>query len=628
MFDIPLNTSTYVNKHRVRERQLRYRYINEHTKQYKKYKRHVYKKKVLRRKYSDKKYGSSLDENFNNSDNNNNNNNNNHPENKEYLIARRNKKKTKWTTVYRQDTQELESENNAFGSTKYEEDSDISETEDTNNANINDTDEDARIKLEKNDYDNDDDNNNLDEEEAFISSKDERKYFSRHHKPQQTYELWIDPNTTTHRPLQTNIIRFPEWSKIETRTKSKLKEPLAQTTHSLKAYQKLIPYGLYLHDPHNIRSYHKRPTIQDKHIETMVILLRIHISKLNWSMAYRIFALLIRIPRVDIRSIWQYGVAILNQSENLIQCLTFLEWMHSVFSSKKAYHLTNLLQSDPVFRGSSRNHTAQFSLTWLWNSLIFYSTKGDQTRRNKHDYEKGNMRIKEEDGEYDEHFLNKYDKEGMERLIEKITEMILSPPFMEDGEVWFILAMCHMMRADYTSLCYLNRRGGQPSYEREKLYDQVTYDINKVIKYLKESKSRQNGDFLYPNDYIMRSLTQIELRVSEEEEEEDDDDDDEEEEKEASLSDDTNKPTHMSLTNKRKEIKENNRYQLVSQAINESDLRPELDSSLFQVEEENSFLQTLDMPDYLLEDDYNNQYNAHDNFYTNRDSDDREYSSD
>lgn len=609
MFDIPLNTLTYVNKHRVRERQLRYRYINEHTKQYKKYKRQVYKKKLLKREYLDREYRSSLDEDFNS-------NNNNNIENKEYLIRRRNSKKVKWTTVYRQDTQELESGDDAFGSAKHGEEYDESETGDTNNDNISDTDENDRIKIEEDDHS--DDNENSNEDETFISSKDERKYFSHHHKPQQTYELWMNPNSTTHRPLHTNIIRFPEWSRIETKTKSKLKEPLAQTTHSLKAYQKLIPYGLYLHDPDNIRSHHKRPTIQDKHIETMIILLRVHISNLNWSMAYRIFALLIRIPRVDIRSIWQYGVAILNQSENPVQCLNFLEWMHSVFSSKKSYHQTNLLQSDPVFRGSSRNHTAQFSLTWLWNSLIFYSRRGHQIGKDRHDYEEDNMEIKQE-GEYDGTFLNRYDKEGVERLIEKINEMILSPPFMEDGEVWFILAMCHMVRADYTSLCYLNGSNGKVSYRREKLYNQVTHDISKVIEYLKESKARQNGDFLYPEDYIMRSLTQIEMRVSEEKEED-------EEETEASLNEeDTDKSTYMLLPTKREEKE---RYQLAPQTINKSHLKPELESSSFQVEEENSFLQTLDMPDYLVEDDYSNQYDDHDNYYTNRDSDDREYSSD
>lgn len=191
---------------------------------------------------------------------------------------------------------------------------------------------------------------------------------------------------------------------------------------------------------------------------------------------------------------------------------------------------------------------------------------------------------------------------------------------MEDGEVWFILAMCHMVRADYTSLCYLKgKKEGQLSYKREHLYNQVTQDISKVIKYLKECRARQNGDFLYPEDYIMRSLTQIEMRFSDEEEEE-------EESTETSLiSDDTDNSTYMPLPKKREEES----YQTIPQATDEPRLPSEPESNSFQIEEENSFLQTLDMPDYLLEDDYINQYdNQDDNYYTNRDSDDREYSSD
>lgn len=570
MFELPLKLTTYVNKHRMKERQLRYRYINENSKQYTKYERRHNRdhlKRVRRRNggYMTPPETSHGEEDINSDS----------EEEDDVKGHRRRNKKKNWTSLYRQDTQELEEGDNAFGATIPNEEAVLSEGE-SDSENL------------------ENDKEIVDEDGNFISGKDERNFFTIHHKPQQTYEIWFDPTTKSRTPLNKKVLSFKDWSRVQKKTRSRMKEPLAQASHSLRASQKLIPHGLYLYDEESNSTYHTKPTIQDKHMETMVTLLRHHISQLNWAMSYKIFALLIRLPRIDIRSIWQYGVAILNQDEHPVQCLQFLEWMHSVFSSRKSFRLSTVLQTDPVFRGASRNHTAQFSLTWLWNSLIYSSTKIDNEE--------------EQD-------------EKLEQIIEKLNEMILTPPFMEDGEIWFLLAMCHMSRADHISIRYLKQRESQGSHMREVVYDKVTKEISQVIKYLKESKARQFGDFLFPEDYIMRNLTQIEMRIQEEEEEEEEDDDEESEE-----SSDEDKAREFPLPTATEE-EQYEKLQPQESAYEDGTFPQSHDvsSSSFQVQEENSFLQALDMPDYLNEDELP-QISS--NYHTNRDSDDMEYSSD
>ncbi|CAL9736517.1 RNA polymerase I-specific transcription initiation factor Rrn11p [Monosporozyma servazzii] len=578
MFELPLKSSTYVNKPRMKERQLRYRYINENSKQYTKYERrhnHDHLKGLKRRNggYMTPPE-TSHGEDDTNSDS------EEESDAKAYKreqSRRKNKKKNvKWTLLYRQDTQELEEGDNAFGATIPDEGV-ISSGNESDSENV-------------------DNNKELQDEDGnFISGKDERNFFTTHHKPQQTYEIWFDPTTKSRTPLNKKVLRFKDWSRVQKKTRSHMKEPLAQASHSLRASQKLIPHGLYLYDEESSLTFHSKPTMQDKHMETMITLLRLHISQSNWAMSYRIFALLIRLPRIDIKSIWQYGVVILNQNEQPLQCLQFLEWMHSVFSSRKSFRLSTVLQTDPVFRGASRNHTAQFSLTWLWNSLIYSSTKIDNEE--------------EQD-------------EKLEQLIEKLNEMILTPPFMEDGEIWFLLAMCHMSRADHMSIRYLKQRESQGSHMREIVYNKVTEDISQVIKYLKESKARQFGDFLFPEDYIMRNLSQIEMRIQEEEEEEEEEDDDEETEE----SSEEDKPREFPLpTATEEEQYKKLQPQEPGYEHTEFPQSHDISSSSFQVQEENSFLQALDMPDYLNEDELP-QMSI--NYHTNRDSDDMEYSSD
>ncbi|KAG0656843.1 hypothetical protein C6P44_004953 [Monosporozyma unispora] len=588
MFELPLRSTTYVNKHRMRERQLRYRYINEHTKQYTAYERRSNREDLKRLKRRNVGYmtppETSHGEEELSSDSEDEDDMKNDRRKESRRRHNKKRKSLRWTSLYRQDTEELEEGgNNAFGST-------------TPDPDTNQTDEES-------DRETADDNNDLEDEDGnFISGKDERKFFTIHHKPQQTYEVWFDPTTKLRTPLNKKIINFKDWSRVQNKTRSNMKEPLAQASHSLRASQKLIPHGLYLYDENNTSTYHKKPTIQDKHMETMITLLRHHISECNWAMSYRIFALLIRLPRIDIKSIWQYGVKILNQNKNPVQCLQFLEWMHSVFSSRKSFRLATTLQIDPVFRGASRTHTAQFTLTWLWDSLIYYSSKvtDEEEQDNK-----------------------------LEQLIEKLNEMILTPPFMEDGEIWFILAMCHMSRADHLSIRYLKQRESQGSHMRAIVYDKVIKEITQVIKYLKESKDRQFGDFVFPEDYIMRNLTQIELRVQEEEEEEeeDDDDDDEEEESEETetSADDKSRSFPLPTTTQEEQYEKLQPPQETRQEHMPFPQSHDVSSSSFQVEEENSFLQALDMPDYLEEGNLP-QDNA--NYYTNRDSDDMEYSSD
>lgn len=598
MFELPINTATtYVNRYRMRERQLRYRYINESSKQYSQYEQRnrTSKRKSPRHGYvTPPETSHGEDESDSDSDSS-----NEHamPDNRR--VTKRRKKKVKWTALYRQDTQQLAEDGNHFGSVipkEVDTNLDGDETVDVNNE-----------ELEQHE----------DEEGNIISSVDERIYFNSRHKPQQTYEVWQDPEAIPHTPLNTKLLRYPDYIHVFTITKSKMKEHLAQASVPLRARHMLIPEGLYLYDENNASTYYRNPAIQDKHTEILITLLHHHISRFNWSLAYRIFALLVRLPRVDIRSIWQYGVTILNHNKQSTQCLKFLEWMHSVFASRKTFRLASVLQVDPVFRGSSRNHTAQFTLTWLWNSLIYYSTNGGRHKRHGYGEDNGN-----DNGMHD------FSEEKIEQLIEKLNELILTPPYMEDGEVWFILAMCHMVKADHTSLIYLKDRENQSYHRKQFIYKRVTHDISEVIKYLKECKARQKGDFMYPEDYIMRSLTQIEMRVSEEDEDEGESDTDESEDSGEDKSRSLPLPTATVEEQYDRLLPQEQPQQQRQQQQPEGN-PPELqfDSGSFQVDDENSFLQALDMPDYL-DDAADANYNDNDNnYYTNRDSDEGDYSS-
>ena len=51
---------------------------------------------------------------------------------------------------------------------------------------------------------------------------------------------------------------------------------------------------------------HKSKSAFRQHINNLTTLLHLQIMKQNWSIAYKIFALLIRFPQVDIRTIWPW----------------------------------------------------------------------------------------------------------------------------------------------------------------------------------------------------------------------------------------------------------------------------------------------------------------------------------
>ena len=69
-------------------------------------------------------------------------------------------------------------------------------------------------------------------------------------------------------------------------------------------------------DTDSIEMIHKSKSAFRQHINNLTTLLHLQIMKQNWSIAYKIFALLIRFPQVDIRTIWPLVIEILMQLSN------------------------------------------------------------------------------------------------------------------------------------------------------------------------------------------------------------------------------------------------------------------------------------------------------------------------
>ena len=331
----------------------------------------------------------------------------------------------------------------------------------------------------------DDDEDGSDEEHF---NKEERKYFKRYDKPQESYEVWNTSNKKRKRvPLQRSTISYSEVSEIEEYGRR-------QCSHLLHTNKKLVD------DFHNrIDGYQllkKQAPIRDidlKVIQTLTQLLQLNISRRNWTVAYRVFAQMVRIPKVDIRSIWNLGVEIMAHCSDdeggftRDGSLEFLEWMSKVYSSRARFIEGVNYKLAPVFRSGSRNHTPKYVTTSLWRSLV------DAARQ----------------------VLEEEDESPLGDLIEKIDEMLIIPTYMEDSEVWFIQAMCYVVKTDYLTRPK-NDENNEATYMNHALRNDVTSSIKNAEKCLRECSLRtadETSSFEYPEKYIKRQLRLLEDRV-------------------------------------------------------------------------------------------------------------------
>lgn len=332
------------------------------------------------------------------------------------------------------------------------------------------------------DSDSDESDNRIDSEvvEDDEEEDQERKFFSNYEKPQESFEKWQD-DASKRVPIQRSKISFTKYQRVQRHAKRKMNTSIDLASKHNRVYIDTISEGYEMVSPVD----GKPETFQVKHISILTTLLHLHVSRRSWDAAYSCFALLIRIPKVDIRNIWGIGDLILNKRERL-KCLEFLGWMSSVYSSRLAYAEEKNHRTPPVFTRGSKTNVPKFATTWMWESLI---------QSAKQSVENG------DDGPSDT-------PDKLQELIERISEMVLAPPYMDASEVWFIYGLCHLVKADLLSNQFDGRLAGSA---RDIASNQVTQHIQSTKGCLQACLAK--GDFHYPRRYIERQLEAYEKRL-------------------------------------------------------------------------------------------------------------------
>ena len=160
--------------------------------------------------------------------------------------------------------------------------------------------------------------------------------------------------------------------------------------------------------------------LRNHHINNLKTLLHVNILRRNWELAYKIFCLLIRLPKVDIRSLWPLGIEILNRQREetaydnkdikLFKDEKFFDWLSSFFiihRHSNTFNLSNTRKiSAPIWRSGSRTHTPMYVITSLWGLMI----------------------------------KNKYT-----RLRDRLDELLLEPPYNTDGVFYFLMVLCKLL---------------------------------------------------------------------------------------------------------------------------------------------------------------------------------------
>ncbi|EHN00956.1 Rrn11p [Saccharomyces cerevisiae x Saccharomyces kudriavzevii VIN7] len=319
---------------------------------------------------------------------------------------------------------------------------------------------------------------------------EERIFWKKHEKPEKSFEIWQTASLQNKGPINRRKMTYHKFQKIQKNSLRKMQIPLLHCTKENRLYFRSLSKGLEpLQTPTStIRNY------QTRHIITLTNLLHINVSRHNWSLAYRIFATLIRIPDVQMKSIWGFGVKILDNLPDSSSSLDFLQWMCQIYSSKARFvQNINHRSIVPPFQTGSRTHTAKFATTYLWASLINCQKSIEPSTINDKHYDMENDRLQE--------------------LIDKISEWVLTPPFMEDAEVWFIYASCHLLKADILSRQFVNdgTKGDLIGLDRDIKINQVIKHIHYVKVFLQTCLDK--GGFTIPNRLIEIQLKNFELRL-------------------------------------------------------------------------------------------------------------------
>ncbi|CCH58901.1 hypothetical protein TBLA_0B00570 [Henningerozyma blattae CBS 6284] len=334
------------------------------------------------------------------------------------------------------------------------------------------------------------------------TTNEETKFFNRYDRPQESFEVWntsIDTlNSKTKLksngriPINRNKISFNRLNRVKKFTNKKLEARLQHCTKRLKTHIKAISEGYET-------SYRDKQTtsFNNIHIENLINLLYYNICEKNFNQAYHIFSLIIRLPNIDIRNFWNLGSIILLKKVSIQESLNFLNWIHSIYSSNQKYNNSINYKTAPAFTQSSRNHTGKFTTSFLWMTLSLIHTKfSDLTSRN----------IKEIVEE-----LN-YLKKKLKKFVEKLSEMVLAPPFIEDSEIWYIYSLSHLILARMLMFETRNNDISQTSVEKDITKNEIISNIQHCKSHLQKVRENQN-DYNFKFQKIEIELKDMEKKL-------------------------------------------------------------------------------------------------------------------
>ncbi|KAM9902713.1 hypothetical protein OXX79_003793 [Metschnikowia pulcherrima] len=159
-------------------------------------------------------------------------------------------------------------------------------------------------------------------------------------------------------------------------------------------------------------------SIRRQHVSTLTTLLHVKVLQKDWHVAYKVFAVLSKIPRVDMRSLWPLGVEILTQLRDeararpeggssgrpqQIKLRSFFDWLALYFPPYNKYMASLRPNQGPVFRTGSKSHAPMHSVVSLWNLLS---------------------------------------EKQYTSLRDKLDELLLVPPYNQDGVFHYMKIVC------------------------------------------------------------------------------------------------------------------------------------------------------------------------------------------
>lgn len=323
-----------------------------------------------------------------------------------------------------------------------------------------------------------------------------RRELKKRLKPEETYEVWHEKlhvnvnlgQSKSSDPTTRHIMSTPTSASRDSSdiSDSDDDDPKAASENSLATYRlqrftesfdttsDWIKSNFILRtNGLEVLPYHKyeggRP-VKDQHINNLKTLLHLQMLRRNWSLAYKIFCLLVRLP-VDIRSLWPIGVEILkrkgdqnhNELENQNELGSTSSEMHSSGRSSGSrvsvrtvldekffdwlstfYIIPNVNSANltthskeisaPIWRSGSKYHAPLYIVSALWNLL----TKGEYVK-----------------------------------LKDKLENLLLEPPYNIEGEFYFLLVLCYIEELIHLADKYLHVSNNNGFHSKTEIYNQI-----------------------------------------------------------------------------------------------------------------------------------------------------------